>query len=483
MKKNILAFVFIFLFSFANLYASFSIIVGKNATKDGSVLLAHNEDAGGERIVNWFKVPRISHSQDEKIILKNGGTLNQVKETFGYLWLEVPGLEFSDAYMNEWGVTIASSGCLSKEGAGSVSDSGIGYFLRKIIAERAKTAREGVKLAGEIIEKIGYSYSGRSYCIADPNEGWVLAVVRGNHWIAKRVPDNEVAVVPNYYTIGEIDLRDTSNYLGSADIVDYAIQKGWYDPKSGKKFNFRLAYTPPEVLQAYWNIPRHVQAVNLLSLKQYHYYEKLPFSFKPKKKLTVQNIMNVLRNHYEGTQFEMNPKFNNGNPHKNFVMRICSETNQYGFVAQLRNWLPADIGNVLWVAPRRPCIHPFIPWYSGINDVLENYHKCDYKQAIPNHFKNVEKQEGRSDYAFPVFAGYADSVDNSYGSLIGCIKKEKETFERKEFENQLPFEEKVLKIYKTNPKKAKALLTEYTSKLAEEAYKRTKSKQRILWGG
>ena len=477
MIRNKIVIVIIFLFAFANLYASFSIIAGKNATKDGSVLLAHNEDAGGKRIVNWYKVPRISHLANENILLKNGGLLSQAKKTFGYLWLEVPGLEFSDTYMNEWGVTIASSGCISKEGQGRIEDSGIGYFLRKVIVERAKTAREGVELAGKIIEKIGYSYSGRSYCIADPNEGWVLAVVRGNHWVAKRVPDNKVAVIPNYYTIGEIDLQDTLNYLGSIDIVGYAIKKGWYNPKLGKKFNFRLAYAPPEVLQAYWNIPRHVQAINLLAAKQYHYYEKLPFSFNPGKKLTVQDIMDVLQNHYEGTQFEMNPKFNYGNPHKNFVMRICSETNQYGCVAQLRNWLPEDIGSVLWVAPRRPCVQPFIPWYLGINDVPNNYHKYDYKQAIPNHFGNVEKQkEGNSDYAFPVFDDYANSVDKSYGCLIGNIKKEKENFERKEFENQPQFEEKVLKIYKTNPKKAKALLTEYTSKLAREVFRLTKER-------
>ncbi len=474
--KKILIVIILFIFTNA-LYASFSIIVGKDATKDGSVMLAHNEDAGGDRIVNWYKVPRISHSVNENILLKNGGLLAQVEETYGYLWLEVPGLEFSDSYMNEWGVVIASSGCISKEGHGSITDSGIGYFLRKIITERAKTAREGVKLAGEIIEKIGYSYSGRSYCIADPNEGWVLAVVRGNRWVAKRVPDNEVAVVPNYYTIGEVNLKDTLNFLGSADIIEYAIKKGWYDPQSGKKFNFRLAYTPPEVLQSVWNIPRHVQAINLLSLKQYHYTEKLPFSFKPKKKLSIQNIMDVLRNHYEGTQFETNPNYNNGNPHKNYIMRICSETNQYGFVAQLRNWLPEDIGNILWVAPRRPCIQPFIPWYFGINNVPENYHQYDYKQAIPNHFRNVKKQEeGNGDYAFKVFTEYAANIDKLYRCLIDNIKKEKENFEKTEFENQPLFEEKVLKIYKDDPKKAKAILTKYTLKLAMEVLKMTEKR-------
>ena len=477
MIKNKLVLVFIFLLGYINLYACFTILAGKNTTVDGSVLLAHNEDDGGVRLVNWYKVPRIFYNSTEKIMLKNGGLLTQTEQTYSFLWLEMPDMEFSDSYVNEWGVAIASNGCTSKEDSGQLTNVGIGYFFRKVIIERAKTAREAVKIAGEIIEKVGYSGSGRSYCIADPNEAWVLSVVMGKHWIAERLPDDEVAVITNHYTIGEINLKDTANFLGSSDIMDYAIKKGWYNPSSSKKFNFRLAYTPSKVLHAIWNVPRRWQAINLLSKKQYGYYDKLPFSFIPKNKISIQTLMTVLQNHYEKTQFEMNPKFNNGNPHKNVVMRICSETNQYGFVAQLRNWLPGDIGNVLWVAPRRPCVQPFIPWYFGINDVPESYHKYDYKQAIPNHFSNIEKQkEGNSDYAFPVFDDYAESVDKSYGCLIGNIKKEKENFERKEFENQPQFEEKVLKIYKNNPSKAKALLTEYTSKLAREVLIMTKKR-------
>ena len=203
-----LYFIFIVVFLVQNIFAQytktehpncFTILAGKNATVDGSVILAHNEDDHGEMLVDWYKVPRIKHGPNDKIILKNGAQLNQVKETYSYLWMEMPGMQFSDSYMNEWGVAIASNQCISKETEGELVDGGIGYFLRRIMAERARTAKEAVKIAGAIIEQAGYLHSGRSYSIADPNEAWVMAVVQGRRWTAKRVPDDEIAVC--YYNV------------------------------------------------------------------------------------------------------------------------------------------------------------------------------------------------------------------------------------------------------------------------------------------
>ena len=93
----------------------FSILAGKNATADGSVLFAHNEDDWGDRIVNWYQVPGSKHQPGEMITLKNGGQLDQAAITYSYLWLEMPEMEFSDSYMNEWGVTIGSDACQSRE--------------------------------------------------------------------------------------------------------------------------------------------------------------------------------------------------------------------------------------------------------------------------------------------------------------------------------------------------------------------------------
>ena len=120
----------------------FSMMVGKDATNDGSVMFAHNEDDWGDRIVNWYKVPAMKHKPGTTVTMKNGGQLPQPAQTWSYMWLEMPEMKFSDSYMNEWGVTIGSDACLSKEKKPDLTDGGIGYWLRRAMAERATSARQ-----------------------------------------------------------------------------------------------------------------------------------------------------------------------------------------------------------------------------------------------------------------------------------------------------------------------------------------------------
>ncbi len=194
------------------------------------MIVAHNEDDEAPEVVNHHKVPRHSYPPGSTVKLRNGGSLEQVEQTWAYIWSEMPGQSFSDSYVNEWGVTVASDNCPSREDKPELTDGGIGYMLRRLVAERAKTAREGVLLAGGLVERFGYVDSGRTYIIADPNEGWLLCVVNGKHWLARRVPDGEVAMVANTYTIHKVTLEDKTNVLASADIIDYARSRGWYNP-------------------------------------------------------------------------------------------------------------------------------------------------------------------------------------------------------------------------------------------------------------
>ena len=334
----------------------FSILAGREATIDESVMFAHNEDDVGEQVVNWYKVPSLKHSANEVLILKNGGTSVQPEQTNSYLWMEMPGMNFSDTYMNQYGVCIGSDACLSREINGELTNGGIGYSLRKIMVERSNTAREAVKIGGELVSNFGYTSSGRTYCIADPNEAWMLSVVNGKHWIAQRIPDNHVAVIPNYYTITEIDLSDTLNFLGSPDIIEYAMVNGWYDPDEGP-FIFSKVYSAPRSLNSKGNIYRMWRGVNLLSEKNWNIEDEFPFSFKPRRKIGITDFTEVLRDHYEGTDLYSK----NQNPHISRHRSICANTTQYGFVAQLRSNMPVEIGAVLWIAPRRPCIQSFIP--------------------------------------------------------------------------------------------------------------------------
>ncbi len=305
----------------------FSILIGKNATVDGSVMFAHNEDDWGDRIVNFYKVPASTHKPVDSIVMKNGGKMEQAKETWSYTWLEIPELEFSDSYINQWGVTIASDACVSREKEPELTDGGIGYRLRRAMAERAKSAREAVKIGGALIDKYGYSSSGRTYCIADPNEAWMLSVVKGKHWIAQRVPDDHVAIIPNYYTITKINIYDTMNFYGSPDLFEYGIEKGWFDPVDPGDFNFREIYSDQGNLESMGNIVRHWSSINMLADKHYDINDDLPFSFKPKEKVTLKMLYEVLRNHHEGTEYDKSENYTKGNPHEH-GRTICSNSTQ-----------------------------------------------------------------------------------------------------------------------------------------------------------
>ena len=437
----------------------FSILAGKDATENGDIYLAHNEDDWGDLVVNWYKVPAVNHKADEKITLQNGARIPQSSITYSYLWLQMPGMRFSDSYMNEWGLTVASDQCKSREDKAEIIDGGIGYYLRRIMIERAKSARQAVQIAGELLDSLGYNYSGRTYCIADPDEAWMLAVVKGKHWVAQRIPDGEVAVIANCYTIDKIDLTDTINFMSSKDnIIDYAIKRGWYDPAQDGEFSFRETYAADNTLKAIWNTPRFMTAVNKLSEKQYNYYDNIPFSFVPAKKVTKQKLMTILANHLEGTDFE---SCGDKNPHFSSLSRICSPGNQYGFVAQLRKDLPKEIAYIMWIAIKRPCTQAFVPWYFGLKDIPEAFTYEDWQTALSKHFSSFDWKANTKDKAYWKYKKLADTSDKDYYGYLDKLKKTKNELENKYFEDQKIIESRFLQLYKTDKTKAQQYLQEY----------------------
>lgn len=450
----------------------YSIIVGKNASIDNSIFLAHNEDDYGEYIFNFYKVPAIRHEKGEKIKTNTALILDQVEKTYEYMWIDMPEQEFSDSYMNEYGVTIASDQCLSREENPEIADGGIGYFLRKLMAERAKTAKEAVKIAGKLIDKFGYNSSGRSYSIADPNEVWMLAAVNGKHWIAQRIPPDHVAVISNCYTIGEIDLKDTLNFLGSKDIIEYAIKKGWYDPKSGKNFNFKYAYARENSIDSDGNKPRQLAAINFMSEKQYALNDDLPFSFKPKEKIPKERLMWILANHFEFTEMRDQSEIEN-DPHEFKFNTICSSGNQYGFIAQLRTGIPQSIANLMWIALKRPCIQPYMPVYYGISSFPAPFSPDNYSEALNHHFDNISRRESMSSSAFWKYFDLTAAIDKNNKEQSGFFKIYKQKVENKYLRNQTIFEDNYSSLYKVNTKTAQEYLDTYVKELLLDNFKTT----------
>lgn len=408
----------------------FTIIAGKDVTPDNSVLIAHNEDDRGKNyFVNVHKLPRNYRTSEKFIKLRNGSSY-RIGETNAFLWLEIPGIDFADSYINEYGLVIVSNVCPSREDSGSLTEGGIGFFLRRIVAEKAKSAREAVELAGRLIEKYGYYSSGRSYAFADSREGWLLQVVMGKHWVAQRVPDDNIAVIPNYYTIGEIDLKDKKNYLGSKDIILYAIERGWYDPEKDGNFNFANSYSDRKALTGEYNRLRHWRGISLLSKLKLKPEDPLLFSFKPSGKIQASDLFVILRDHYEGTPYDTTEKYKNGSPNFTETRTICTKTTQYSIVANLRNDMPIEIAPLIWISFRRPDSNGFSPWYPSILSAPNGYTRGNSTKALKSHFNTSDSYyKMDKEYPFWNYVRLSEKVDKNYKKNISKVRKAWKNFE------------------------------------------------------
>lgn len=458
----------------------FTILVGKDASADGCVLMAHIEDDYGKQLVNWKIEPERHHPEGLDIYLKNGGALAQVERTNKYFWLEIPGMDFSDSYLNEHGVCITSNSCPSKEKNPELSDGGIGYRLRGLMAERASTAREAVMIGGSLVDRFGYTGSGRTYSIADTKEAWVLSVVNGKHWVAARIPDNQIMVLPNNYTITEVDLNDPDRFMGSPDLVEYAIDQGWYDPDSGHPFSFRDAYASEGSLKTNGNRHRAWGAYYKLGL-ELSLDDHFPFLFHPPSLVSKVDLMDVLGWHYEGTELDKSDNYSKGSPYELNGAMICGTASVYGFVTEFRDWLPVDIGVVLWLAPQWPDIQPFIPYYCGIYEVPEALSEPDYSIHYPDfsvHYKPPANIHERSaDHFFWHYVEYSDYINADYSGRIARATKIKRAIEDSALKNQEAIDKVLLNNMEKRPDMEDEFMNAYTSELL---FKMEKKMRRYL---
>ncbi len=439
----------------------YTIIVGRDATYSGDVMIAHNEDDGGKNFfVDVHKIKRAGKSGRD-IKLKNGNTL-RLSNGYGFLWIEIPGTEFADSYINEQGVVVVSNACPSREDSPDLTNKGIGFMLRRIVAEQAGNAREAVRIAGKLIEKYGYYSSGRNYAFADAREGWFMHIVNGKHWIAARIPDNGIAIIPNYFTINEINLKDRNNFMGSEDIINYAIKKGWYNKNTDGKFSFRKAYSEKKALNSKRNVLRHWRGISILSKSKISPDDDLPFSFIPAKKVKIQDIFNLMRDHYEGTQYDLSDKYRKSSPNFTQNRTICTGTTQYSLLAELRSDLPDEIAPRVWISFRRPDSNGYSPWYPSIISTPNGYTRGNSKTALLSHFKKDEIWFKNDDkYAFWNYSKLSRKVDENYKTNIKVVKKVWGNFENSLIKNGLKKEREFSYLLSKNKNLALNMITNY----------------------
>ncbi len=361
------------------IYMCMTILAGRKATQSGEILIGHNEDAPGRFIMQTHIVRKQRRKPETLATFEPDLSPLELSTTrINLLWSEAKTYStdcsdsaFCDLYVNGHGVVICSNNCAdSREDSPDLTDGGIGYGLRRLVAERAHSAREAVSVACELVGKYGYASSGRSYAFADRDEIFVMQVVNGKHWAISRVPDDEVAVIPNHYTIHEPDKKAP----GYTELVSYAQKRGWYSPENGE-FDFAKVYQSPDSYGLDKNTYRHVKAFEILldmDLSELHktQWQGLPFSIKPAKKVSVDTMKTILRAH-------------DANPHFSKPLTICNTETLESTIIQIRSNQDRII---LRKALGRPSYSPYIAWYFGVPDVPEDYEDTESERALAEHF-------------------------------------------------------------------------------------------------
>ena len=425
--------------------------VGKLASADGSVITSHTDCCSECRIqvvpgktypkgslapVHWGMV--YFGAGDSRKALPLGdfgkviGHIPQVEKTFTY---------FHTGYsqMNERQLAIGESTCSQR------SELDVGFvegITRQIMTieqaqvfalERCSTSREAVRLIGSLVETYGFLPScggSEALCIADPKELWEMEICSvgpgwkpesgkpGAIWVARRVPDDHVVVIANHFRTRQVDLKNP-DMMASPNYLKEAVDRGWYDPKASGPFIWSEVYSPAireGSLSRMWLIYSTI-APSFKAWPRRSLYDPAgpgtlysqgiegdafyPFSVKPEKKLTVQDIIAFQRSVFEDTVYDMtwDPAWMvaaGGKAAKSplaspFVgaewerlLRIRHHRTiagpAYGMVAQLRSWLPDAVGGIYWFYVDNPYVSAYVPVYAGVSDVSPLYKTYDYSE-------------------------------------------------------------------------------------------------------
>ena len=463
-----------------------SFLVGKKASADGSVMITYAADSHnlyGE-LYHWpaAKWPKGSMLEiREWDSNKPLGKIPQVEETYNVV-----------GNMNEHQVAITEStfgGRPELEDSTGIMDYG---SLIYVTLQRAKSAREAIHIMTSLVKEHGYYSSGESFSIADKNEAWIMEMIgkgvgnKGAVWVAIRIPDDCISAHANQSRIHQIPFDDKENCMYSPDVVSFAREKGYFNGKD-KDFSFTKAYCPYDFSALrgcearVWAFMRKYDK----SLEAYLPFLKgesdkpMPLYVKADRKLTLQDVKNGMRDHYEGTEFCMTNDAGMG-PYKvpyrwrpmtfkvdgqEYVNERAIATQQTGFVlcAQLRNWLPDAIGGVLWFGVDDAATAVFTPMYGSIKETPECF-----------RVGNGDMMTFSWTSAFWIHNWVANMAYSKYSFMIEDIKPVQKELELGFEAMQPSIDKAAADMYAKNPEEAVKFLTWYSTTEANRSTARWK---------
>ncbi|MDE7455146.1 MAG: C69 family dipeptidase [Prevotella sp.] len=476
----------------AAVYASActNFIVGKAASTDGSVICSYNADSYGAFM--WlYHYPAAQHQK---------GDMRKIYEwdTNKYLG-EIP--EAEQTYnvvgnINEWQLTIGETTYGGREEM--VDSTGLIDYgsLIYITLQRSKSAREAIKVMTSLVETYGYYSEGETFTICDPDEAWILEMQGCGAdrkvskervvWVARRIPDNAICGHANQSRIGRFPLKDKDNVLYSKNVIKYARKMGWFTGKD-EEFSWKDAYAAPDFggrricdARVWTFFNRHVKGMERYlpwALGKDKDAEDMPLWVVPDKKVSVQDVMTAMRDHYEGTPMAIDstdigggiwempyrptPLYYKVDGKRYFNERpVSTQQTAWTFVSQMRSWLPREVGGCFWFGNDDPNMVAYTPIYCSMTKQPECYNTPGADDLTFSD-KN----------AFWVENWVSNMVYPRYSMLFPALKEVRDSLEHAYFAQQVAVEEKAKSM---EPAQMQRYLNDYSVQQAQQMLARWK---------
>ena len=464
-------------------FACSNLIVGKKASVDGSVMVSYNADDYG-MFGHLCHYPAGTHPK---------GSMRQIYDWDSGVYHgeieEAPVTYNVIGNINEFQLSIGETTYGGREEM--VDSTGILDYgsLIYVTLQRAKTAREAISVMTSLVEKYGYNSEGETFSICDPNEAWIMemqgtgAGSKGVVWVAMRIPDDAICAHANQSRIGKFNMKDKKNVLYSKNVISYARKMGWFNGKDSE-FSWKNTYAFPDFSgrrfcdARVWSFFNHYaddfDRYLPWALGKDKDAEDMPLWIVPNRKLSVADVENGMRDHYEGTALALDTTSIGGGiyemPYRPTPLTFTVDGKQYfnerpistqqtafTFVSQLRSWLPREIGGVLWFGNDDANMVAYTPVYCG-NTV----------QPACYNTKGADAVTFSSDNAFWLCNMVSNMVYPRYSQLFPELKAVRDSLETSYFANQTSIEKQAADLYQTDKAAALKLLNNYSNTKADE---------------
>lgn len=478
MTNKYLATLILFLFFAAeNTFSCSNFLISKGATVDGSTMISYSADSHVLYGELYYR-PAADYPAGTMVDVYEWdtgeflGKIPQVRHTYSVV-----------GNMNEHQLAIGETTYGGREEL--VDTTGMVDYgsLIYMTLQRAKTAREAIRVMDQMMQDYGYYSSGESFSISDPNEVWIMEVIgkgpgkKGAVWVARRIPDGYVSGHANQARITTFPMNDPENCLFARDVITFAREKGYFSGKD-EDFSFSDAYAPlnfegirfcdARVWSGFLKVADGMDEY-IDYIKGENYHHRLPLWVKANRKLTASDVMAMMRDYYQGTELDMTKDFGAG-PNACIVRwrpltwkvdgvtyfnerAISTQQTGFSFVAQSRSWLPDPVGGILWFGVDDTYSTVYAPMYCGITAVPKSY-------AVGNG----SMMEFSETSGFWVFNQVSNLAYTRYDLMIPYIQEKQKQLESGFMGEIQSIDKTAADLYKKSPSKALAYLTDYSVK-------------------